>query len=68
VRPGATPDGSRIPFNAEGVFVRVLPASGDPVEVVGRQDRLGHYVATVTVPTGGWSGGPRTERGAGDRS
>jgi len=48
--------GSSMPFNAEGVFVRLLPASGEPVELVGRQDRPGHYIATVTVPTGGLSG------------
>jgi hypothetical protein len=41
------------PFNAEGVFVRLTPASGKPVEVMARQDRPGHYVATVEVPRGG---------------
>jgi hypothetical protein len=46
-------NGERFPFNAEAVFVRLVPASGEPVEVVGRQGPLGHYVATVTVPAGG---------------
>ena len=41
------------PFNAEAMFVRLVPASGEPIEVVGRQDPPGHYVATVTVPAGG---------------
>jgi len=41
------------PFNAEGVFIRLVPASGDPVEAVGHQDPPGHYVATLTVPSGG---------------
>lgn len=29
------------PFNAEGMFVRLIPTTGDPVEAVGHQDRLG---------------------------
>jgi hypothetical protein len=47
------PDGSPAPFNAEAMFIRLIPNAGEPVEVVGRQDRLGHYVATVTMPAGG---------------
>ena len=46
-------DEGSLPFNAEGVFVRLVPASGAPVHIVARQDRPGHYVATVEVPTGG---------------
>lgn len=46
-------DGSTVPFNAEGIYVRLTPASGAPIDVVARQDRVGHYVATVTVPAGG---------------
>jgi hypothetical protein len=45
--------GQPVPFNAEAMFVRVIPASGDAVDIVGRQDQPGHYVATVTVPAGG---------------
>ena len=46
-------DGERLPFNAEGMFFRLLPPSGDPVEAIGTQSPLGHYVATITVPAGG---------------
>jgi hypothetical protein len=46
-------NGQLVPFNAEGMFVRLIPATGDPIEVVGVQSPLGHYVATVTVPDGG---------------
>lgn len=46
-------EGTTRPFSAEGVYVRLTPASGTPVEVVARQDRTGHYVASVTVPPGG---------------
>ncbi|MEX1170230.1 MAG: hypothetical protein WEE50_08835 [Chloroflexota bacterium] len=49
----AEDDGSMQPFSAEGVFVRLLPSSGEPVEFAARQDRAGHYVATITVPNGG---------------
>ena len=49
----AQDDGSTLPFNAEGVYVRLTPASGVPIEVVARQDRVGHYIATVSVPAGG---------------
>jgi hypothetical protein len=45
--------GTRAPFNAEGMFIRLIPTTGDPVEAVGQQDTLGHYVATLTVPAGG---------------
>ena len=47
------PNGATQPFSAEGIFIRLAPASGTPVEVAARQDRPGHYVATVTVPPGG---------------
>jgi hypothetical protein len=49
------PDGANgtIPLNSEGVFIRFTPPKGEPLEVVARQDREGHYRATVTVPDGG---------------
>ena len=43
-------DGQMEPFNAEGMFVRLIPATGDPVEAIGRQGPPGHYVTTLTVP------------------
>lgn len=46
-------DGSPAPFNAEAMFIRLVPVTGEAVEVIGRQDRPGHYVATVTMPAGG---------------
>ena len=46
-------DGSTQPFSAEGLYVRLMPASGPPLEVAARQDRPGHYIATVSVPAGG---------------
>lgn len=46
-------NGERLPFNAEGMLFRLLPPSGDPVEAIGTQSPLGHYVATMTVPAGG---------------
>jgi hypothetical protein len=45
--------GEMVPFNAEAMFIRLIPASGDPVEALGRQGPPGHYVATMTVPDGG---------------
>lgn len=47
---------ARYPLNAEGMFIRLIPANGEPVEAVGAQDPLGHYVATITVPGGGIEG------------
>ena len=49
----ALEDGTRAPFNAEWMFIRLIPTTGEPVEAVGQQDTLGHYVATLTVPAGG---------------
>jgi len=46
-------DGTTLPVNAEGVFLRLTPASGEPIDVAAGQDRPGHYRATVTVPEGG---------------
>lgn len=46
-------NGQMAPFNAEGMFIRLIPSTGDPVEAVGRQGPIGHYVATMTVPAGG---------------
>jgi hypothetical protein len=45
--------GSTLPFNASGVFVRFSTTNGAPLEVTARQDRKGHYSATLTVPDGG---------------
>lgn len=45
--------GDMAPFNAEGMFIRLIPTTGDPVEAVRHQRPLGHYVATMTVPAGG---------------
>jgi hypothetical protein len=49
-------NGEVTPFNAEGMFIRLIPATGDPVEAVGTQGPIGHYVATMTVPAGGIRG------------
>ena len=46
-------DGTTEPFSALGLFIRLTPASGGPLEVTARQDRPGHYIASVTVPPGG---------------
>ena len=46
-------NGQMAPFNAEGMFIRLIPPTGDPVEAVGQQGPLSHYVATVTAPAGG---------------
>lgn len=51
--PGMT--GELEPFNADAVFIRLSSATGEPVDVVGRQDQPGHYVATFTVPSAGIS-------------
>ena len=45
--------GGTMPLNSEGVFIRFTPPQGGPLEVMARQDREGHYRATVTVPEGG---------------
>jgi hypothetical protein len=47
------PDGSPAPFNAEAMFIRLIPDGGEPIEAIGVQDRPGHYAATVTMPAGG---------------
>ena len=49
----STRNGATQPFSAEGLFVRLAPATGAPLEVAARQDRPGHYIASVTVPPGG---------------
>ena len=46
-------DGSTLPFWAEGVFLRFTPPAGASFDVPGRQDRQGHFTATVVVPAGG---------------
>lgn len=48
-------NGQMAPFNAEGMFIRLISATGDSVEAVGRQSPLGHYAATLAVPVGGIS-------------
>lgn len=50
-------EGNRRPFNAMGIFVRLLSASGGaPSMTFAGQGPLGHYVAEVTVPEGGVGG------------
>lgn len=46
-------DGSSAPFSASGMFIRLIPATGEPVEAIGTEDRAGHYTATIVVPEGG---------------
>jgi hypothetical protein len=46
-------DGTTEPFSASGVYIRLTPDTGKPLEVTARQDRTGHYIASVTVPPGG---------------
>jgi hypothetical protein len=46
-------DGSVHPFLAEGIFIRISPPGGAPIEVPASSDRDGHFVASVTVPRGG---------------
>ena len=46
-------EGTTEPFTASGIYIRLTPASGEPLEITPRQDRTGHYVASVTVPPGG---------------
>lgn len=41
------------PFSAVGMFIRFVPPTGEPTEAVGREDRPGHYTATIVVPAGG---------------
>jgi len=46
-------NGGTVPYDAEVVFVRFTPVTGEPLEVVAHQDREGHYRATITVPDAG---------------
>jgi hypothetical protein len=49
-----TERGSRHPFGASGVFVRLLSSSGgEPVKAPGHKRATGGFVAEVTVPEGG---------------
>jgi hypothetical protein len=45
--------GTPAPFSAVGMFIRLIPPAGEPVEAVGAEDRPGHYTATIVVPEGG---------------
>jgi hypothetical protein len=45
--------GTAAPFSALGMFIRLIPPAGEPVEAVGAEDRPGHYIATIVVPEGG---------------
>jgi hypothetical protein len=47
------PDGTVHPYLAEGIYLRLSPATGGPIEVPAQSDRDGHFVAKVTVPSGG---------------
>jgi len=54
---GGVDGGERYPFNAEGIFVRLLDASGgEPVTAFAEQGPIGHYVAEATLPAGGLGG------------
>lgn len=46
-------NGTTAPFSAEGMFVRIVPPSGEPVEAIGTEGPTGHYTATIVVPEGG---------------
>ncbi len=66
--------GRRRPFGGEGIFVRLLSASGGPSSTVFAHGTAGGYAATVRVPEGGiraiqigiegWSSGPNGTRRA----
>ena len=46
--------GKRVPFNANGVFIRLFgPAGSHSTRVYAAQSELGRYRAAVTVPRGG---------------
>jgi hypothetical protein len=54
---GGVDGGEGHPFDAEGIFVRLLDASGgEPVTAFAEQGPIGHYVAEATVPEGGFGG------------
>ena len=57
------PNGATQPFSAEGIFIRLAPASGTPVEVAARQDRPGHYIGVGHGPA--WRPRSRGDRPAG---
>jgi len=66
--------GRRHPFDGEGIFVRLLSATGAPARAAPAHGTAGHYAATVRVPEGGiraiqigivgWSTGPNGTRRA----
>jgi hypothetical protein len=45
--------GRRHPFDGEGIFVRLLSASGASAKIAFAHGTTGRYAATVRVPTGG---------------
>lgn len=49
----ATSEGDSRPFDAGGIFVRLVSTSGVPGETVYATGDRGHYTATVVVPNGG---------------
>ncbi|HLB04316.1 MAG TPA: hypothetical protein VJK66_04800 [Gaiellaceae bacterium] len=54
---GGIDGGERYAFNAEGIFLRLLDASGgEPVTAFAEQGPIGHYVAEATLPAGGLGG------------
>jgi len=67
-------DGRLRPFGGEGIFVRLLSASGGPSTTAFARGTTGGYAATVRVPEGGiraiqigiegWSSGPNGTRRA----
>jgi len=66
--------GHRHPFDGEGIFLRLLSATGAPARTAFAHGTAGRYAATVRVPEGGiraiqigirgWSSGPNGTRAA----
>lgn len=66
--------GGRHPFDGEGIFLRLLSATGAAARTAPAHGASGHYAATVRVPEGGiraiqigirgWSTGPNGTRRA----
>lgn len=48
-------EGGMAPYSSEHMIIRLIPSTGNPVEAAGQQGPPGHYVATLTVPSGGIS-------------
>ncbi|MGZ4440646.1 MAG: hypothetical protein ACXVZN_09820 [Gaiellaceae bacterium] len=70
--------GRRRPFGGEGIFIRLLSASGGPSKTAFARGTAGGYTAIVRVPDGGirtiqigiegWSSGPNGTRRADELS